>query len=67
MLDASGLGEFLSIEDLTQLLPVSRDTIYRLTRLQSFPAIRIGKRVIVEKNDFVNWWESNKGKEIVLN
>ena len=62
----SDFTDFMTFTDLADLLPLGRDKVYKLMRSNSFPAIKIGKNYIVQKKDFIEWWENNKGKEFIL-
>ena len=48
----------LNAEDVADVLGISRAGAYVLLRSEGFPTIRIGKRMIVPKEKFVGWMES---------
>ncbi len=63
--------EFKNIEDLpatlnadqvSSYLGISRGGAFNLLNSQGFPTLRIGKRMVVTKESFVDWLEQNIGK-----
>ena len=56
---------FLSAKLVAQTLGVGRATAYELMNEKDFPAIRIGNRIVVPKENFRQWVEQiRNGKEI---
>lgn len=53
--------ELLTIEEVRKLLKISRSKAYLLTKDKTFPVIKIGKCIRVDKNMLLNWL---KQKEI---
>ena len=51
----------LSVPDLTALLGISRAGAYELGKRKGFPALHIGKRVLVPKDKLIAWIEENTG------
>ena len=45
----------LSVPELAATLDISRAAAYDLTRSQGFPALRIGKRIVVPKEQLHQW------------
>ena len=45
----------LSVPDVAEVLGIARAGAYELTKSEGFPAIRIGSRIIVPKEDFIAW------------
>ena len=58
--------EYLTVNDIMTLLPLSKDSIYRLIKLPGFPTIHIGGRYLVEKKDLFEWLAKIKGKDVNL-
>lgn len=50
----------MTVKDVQDVLRVSRPNAYRIMNLESFPKMKIGKRVLVEKEAFKNWLANNK-------
>ncbi len=50
--------EFLNIQEACQLLGISRTTLWRLVRDGKVKSSKIGRRVILHKNDLVTFLES---------
>ena len=45
----------LSAEDVAQVLGISRANAYTLMHSKGFPTIKIGKRMTVPKDKFIEW------------
>jgi Predicted transcriptional regulator len=48
----------LNVEDVAKALNISRANAYVLVNSESFPKIKLGKRLLVPKQAFVNWMDS---------
>ena len=49
----------LSVPDLVALLGISRAGAYELVKRKNFPALHIGKRVLVPKDKLIAWIGEN--------
>ena len=49
----------LRAEQVAAALGISRSNAYMLMRQESFPTLRIGKRMLVPKDRFIQWIEEN--------
>ena len=47
---------------LADILGISRAVAYQLMREDSFPTLRIGKRMVVPKDRFIAWLEATTSK-----
>ena len=45
----------LSVQDVASVLGISRAGAYELVKSESFPAMNIGSRIIVPKEEFILW------------
>lgn len=45
----------LRAEEVAQVLSISRAGAYSLFHAKGFPAIRIGRRLLVSREDFLRW------------
>ena len=50
---------FLNAEIVAKVLGVSPSSGYELMHQQDFPALKIGKRIVVPKERFIQWVEQN--------
>ena len=50
---------FLNAELLSQLLGISPSSCYELMRSDGFPVLKIGCRMLVPKEKFIQWVERN--------
>ena len=49
----------LSVPDLTDALGISRARAYELVKSEGFPALHIGNRILVPKEELIAWIRSN--------
>lgn len=45
----------LSVPEIAAVLGISRAAAYELARSKDFPALRIGTRIVVPKDRFIDW------------
>ena len=45
----------LSVEEMAEVLGVSRQTAYNQIHRKDFPVLRIGKRVLIPKGKLIQW------------
>ena len=45
----------LSVPERAAVLGISRAAAYELVRSKDFPSLRIGTRIVVPKDKFINW------------
>lgn len=55
----SSSRQFLTVQELADIMRVSEMTVYRLIRDGSIPALRIGKHLRVASDDFDRFLQSN--------
>lgn len=55
-----GLNLVLDVNDVMQILRISRANAYKIMGADTFPKMTIGKRVLVQREDFKNWLDSLK-------
>jgi len=53
---------FLNYQMIADILGISRAVAYQLMREDSFPTLRIGKRMVVPKDRFIAWLEATTSK-----
>lgn len=58
----AGDTKFLTVEDVAEMLQVTRTTIYNLKK-QGLPFIKLGKNIRFDENDVVDWMRSNRQVE----
>ena len=45
----------MSVQDVSSVLGISRAGAYELVKSEGFPAMNIGSRIIVPKEEFILW------------
>ena len=53
----------LSVPEMAAALGISRAGAYELARSESFPALRIGTRIVIPKDELREWIKRNMGKQ----
>ena len=51
----------LFVPDVASVLGISRAGAYELVRSDGFPVLRIGSRIVVPKEKFIDWINANTG------
>ena len=52
----------MNAKDVAGYLNISLSCAYQVMNSKSFPAIKIGKRLIITKEHFLNWLQNAKGE-----
>lgn len=52
----------LNVNDVATFLKISRTYAYQLVNKEGFPTLKIGTRLIIPKDSFINWIKENTGK-----
>ena len=45
----------LKAQEAAEVLRISKSKVYDLARTESFPAVRIGKRVVIPRDKLIEW------------
>ena len=53
----------LSVPEMAAALGISRAGAYELARSEGFPALRIGNRIVIPKDELRKWIKRNMGKQ----
>ena len=53
----------LSVPEMAAALGISRAGAYELARSKGFPALRIGTRIVIPKDELREWIKRNMGKQ----
>ena len=55
----------LNANQLAELLGISRASAYQLLHMDSFPTLRIGKRMLVPKEKLMLWIDQHTGGDVI--
>lgn len=55
----NNLPEIMSANDLLRILPLSLSGIYQMINEDGFPVIKMGKRKLIPKEEFLFWLSNN--------
>ena len=59
--DYNDLPLFLNAENVADALGVSQSTAYELMHEKDFPAMNVGSRIVVPKEQFIKWVNKTTG------
>jgi excisionase family DNA binding protein len=53
--DTAGQDDVLTVGEVARFLRVPQSTIYKLTRLEQLPAVKVGKHLRFTRRDIAAW------------
>lgn len=59
-IDTEKLG--ISVDEARQILGIGRNLMLELVKLDSFPAVRFKRKIIINKELMIKWFAENSGK-----
>ena len=59
--DYDELPLFLNAENVADVLGVAQSSAYELMREKDFPAMNVGNRIVVPKEQFIKWVNKTTG------
>jgi excisionase family DNA binding protein len=52
----------ITVDEAAKLIGISKKSVYtNLIRQPDFPVVKIGKRLVILREQFIEWLENNKG------
>lgn len=66
MKNSNGMVEMLTVKDIQQHLCLSKNIVYQLVQMDSFPKIKIGNSYRIPKDKYEKWIEQNIRREIII-
>lgn len=54
------LPPIINAKDIAKYMNVSLSFAYQILRSENFPTIRLGRKLLAEKRDLIEWIEKNK-------
>jgi excisionase family DNA binding protein len=58
--------EYICVMDAAKILGLSKNVMYTLAKQPGFPAVRIGKKIVIRRSGLDDWMKNHEGKEVVL-
>ena len=58
--------QFYTVNDLADILPIGKTNLYSLVHSKDFPAITVGRRIIIPIDKFNEWLNSAVGKKVKI-
>lgn len=55
---------FLTVEEASKLLQLSKRYVYNLCRTDNFPVVRVGRKVLIHREGLEAWVRSKVGATI---
>lgn len=56
--------QFYTVNDLADILPIGKTNLYSLVHSKDFPAITVGRRIIIPIDKFNEWLNFSVGKKV---
>lgn len=53
----------LSVPEVAAVLGISQAGAYELVRTDGFPSLKVGSRIVVPKEKFIDWIDENTAKK----
>lgn len=53
----------LSVPEMAAVLGISQAGAYELVRTDGFPSLKVGSRIVVPKEKFIEWIDENTAKK----
>ena len=54
-----------NVKDIQNIFHCGKNQAYELVKADGFPSMRIGGKIVVEKNALENWFTKNRGRTII--
>ena len=54
----------MKVSDLQQALGISRNQAYDLANRADFPAIRLGRKILIPRDAFLRWLDRQTSEEV---
>lgn len=55
----------VTVEEMAEIVGVSRPTAYDLIHKEGFPTVRIGRRIVIPLDSLKRWLEEQAGAAVV--
>ena len=62
----TAIPAILNANELAQFLGISRAGAYQLLHMESFPTLKIGKRLLVPKDKLMAWIDRQSGGDVYV-
>lgn len=59
------LPEYFRVKDIDGLFPVHLSTLYRMVERKELPAMRFGKKIVIEKASMLRWMAQRNGRNLM--
>lgn len=52
----------ITVDEAAKMLNVGRNLMLEFVKMEGFPAIRLKRKIIIDKKELQNWFSNNYGK-----
>ncbi|MBE0448813.1 MAG: helix-turn-helix domain-containing protein [Actinobacteria bacterium] len=59
------LPVMLKVEEVAEVLGISRVLAFNMVKAEDFPAVRIGRRIVIPRDKFLDWLDRKASKSII--
>ena len=53
-----------TLDEMTKVLGISKNTAYQLCAIEGFPVVRVGKKYLITVDGLQEWLKANYGKKV---
>lgn len=62
--DIEDLPQFATVKDVLRVLPLSRTVLYMLVHKKGFPSIRIGRKILIDRDMLIRYLRDNPQTQV---
>lgn len=63
-LNLAEMGAVITVDELSQVLKISKSKSYELVKRDNFPKLKLGKRILIPIEPLKDWLNSNIGSSL---
>ena len=60
------IEKMLTVKDIQNELGLGKNSVYKLVNLTGFPKVKIGKKILIPKDEFEKFMKQHIGSQICL-
>lgn len=60
------ISKLYTIQELQEILHISKNQAYKIVKIKGFPNIQIGKKILIPEDDLNKWIKENLGNKITI-
>ena len=52
----------MTVQELSNVMRINKTKAYQLVKIEGFPSVTLGKRILIPRENFLHWIQNNQGK-----